>query len=132
MLGIVGGLVAIIVTTLQWTLGNFETFRLQNSLIRHFYWVSPQKNLEPKSEFDAKKSFLSTMTKRDKYWYNYHEFLFARCLRNCFCCCRSMSCSRKKLSRFDRHNNAVKLLKSELDIVDIIKTHRLAKFIAKT
>jgi hypothetical protein len=37
VLGLVGGLAAIVMTILQAALGNFENFRLQNTLIRHFY-----------------------------------------------------------------------------------------------
>ena len=61
-------------------LGSFGEFRLQNSLIRHIYPVtpvSPSEEGKPESAEEARKFLLRTVAERDRYWYNYHEFLFA-------------------------------------------------------
>ena len=41
VLGLVGGFSSIVLVTMQIVLGGFENFRLQNTLIRHFYWTKP-------------------------------------------------------------------------------------------
>ena len=41
VLGLVGGLASIVLAAMQLVFGGFEEFRLQNTLIRHFYWTKP-------------------------------------------------------------------------------------------
>ena len=134
LLGLVGGLAAIVAAFLQWSLGDYEVFRLQNSMIRHFYWTSPKldkKRKEPETEHDAKQSLLQTVATRGKYWYNYSEFLLANFIRRFCCCCKNMECYGRKINRLQRHIDASKHLENELDIINIIKTHRLSNFLAK-
>ena len=61
VLGLVGGLASIVLSAMQLVFGGFEEFRLQNTLIRHFYWTKPSsaaadQEKEPGSSSDSDDS----------------------------------------------------------------------------
>jgi len=69
---------------------------MENTLIRHVYPTSSQgyddDGEEPKTEQRARKTLLRTHSDRSKYWYNYHELVFAHLLSSLCCCLKRRSC----------------------------------------
>ena len=56
VLGLVGGLASIVLAAMQLVFGGFEEFRLQNTLIRHFYWTKPSSAAANNQDKDAGSS----------------------------------------------------------------------------
>ena len=126
VIGLVGGFIAIISSILQSILGTFESFRLENTIIRYFYWTSPTKKMnelyEPEDEQQAKQALVKSVATRGKYWYNFHEYIFANFLVKCFCCTNNWDCHKKRREKLERHLSATAMLEHELDIINVIKT----------
>lgn len=134
VLGLVGGLAAIILSLLKWSLSSFENFRLQNTMIRYFYQTQPlSEDLyeEPATEHDAQQALVRVVAKRGRYWYNYHEFQLARFIRQFCCCLKKFDCYQRRQDRLQRHIDATNQLQQELDVINIIKTNRISNFLAK-
>ena len=126
---------SIITAILKSTLGSYEAFRLENTIIRYFYWTSPTKNnlelYEPEDSLEAKKAVLKSVATRGKYWYNFHEFLLAQLLAKCCCCLRNLEFYKSRQLRLKRHLDATKSFESELDIINVIHNQRLTQFLTK-
>ena len=75
---------------------------------------------------------MQTVAQRGKYWYSYVEYLWASLLAAWFCCCfQGKQCTKKRVSRLSRYNQAVEKLEDEIDIVKLLYVQRIGQFIAK-
>jgi len=115
--------------------GRYNDFRLENTLIRQLYPTSPQgadvDGQDPTTETRAKQAMLRTHSDRARYWYNYHELLLASLLSSLCCCLKSKSCYELRQRKKRRHEDAVKKLRNELDVCNVIQTLRFAHFLSK-
>ena len=138
-MGVVGGVSAIIWGTLAFTLGGYESFKFENSLISAIYPTSRQDydpdggdDDSPPTEQKAKHAMMRTVAERGRYWYTYSEYLLIWFL-NSFCCCfcRWSSCFQRRIKRLERHEAASEKLANEIDIVNFLHAQRIGQFIAK-
>ena len=121
VLGLVGGLYGIIWGTLLILMENYETFKLENSLIGSIYPTSPQSDVPPTDEPRAKQAMYRTVSERGKYFYGYSEYWCISFLNKFCCCCfRSSSWFDMKMKRLQRHEAASKQLADEIDIVKLL------------
>ena len=109
VLAAVGGLSAIVWSSLAMVLGGYETFKFENSLISRIYPTSPQDldNSDddmPPNERKAKHTMMKTVTERGRYWYGYPEYLCTSFLSSCCCClCKKSPWYNRRLDRLRRH-----------------------------
>ena len=138
VLGVIGGLSGIVWAVLAMIFGGYEAFRYQTSLISSIYPTSPMDTPidgdlnQSEGQRKAKLQMMQTVAQRGKYWYSYFEYLWASLLAAWFCCCvRNYRCSKKRVSRLKRHNEAVEKLEDEIDIVKLLYVQRIGQFLAK-
>ena len=72
---------------------------------------------------------LESCANRSKYWYDYHEYLFAKFIYYFCRCCKNKQCYQRRHERLQRHRKATRHLESELDIINVMRTNRLSKFL---
>ena len=112
VLGLVGGFTGLLWAVLAILLGGYETFKLENSLIGAVYPTSPYGGDDDdvhapdlESESEARRSLMSIVAQRGKYFYNYSEYLLSSYLR-IFCCCacsRNYRCLKRRINKLERH-----------------------------
>ena len=116
MLGLVGGVSAILWATLSALMGHYERFKLANSLIGSIYPTGPFPPA-PQSEQAAFRSLLKTVSARGKYFYSYSEFALASLLSGWLCCrgrCwADRTCFRRRHARLLRHRRAAQMASTE-------------------
>ena len=132
-----GGLSTIVWASLAVVLGNYETFKFENSLISRIYPTSPQDldngndDMQP-NERKAKHTMMKTVAERGRYWYGYSEYLCTSFLSSCCCClCKKSPWYNRRLDRLKRHQEAAHKLVDEIDIVKLLYVQRIGQFIAK-
>lgn len=132
VLGLVGGLSSILWGFLFFLLGGYEQFKLSNSLIGYVYPISPtggpggEFNSEPENENEAKHSMMRSIADRKKYFYNYHEYIWAMLLSCfCICCCKKIGYCKRRSNRLKRHREATERLNKEIDIVTLLYVQRV-------
>ena len=137
VMGLVGGLAGIMWATLDLIIGNYESFRYENSLIGSIYPTSPvildtNETSDANSESYAKRQMMLTVAERGKYHYRYAEYLCTRLYRKLCCCCKTEAgrCE-SRIKRLQRHEQASEKLAEELDVVKFLYVHRIGQFIAK-
>ena len=119
--------------------GGYESFKFENSLIGAVYPTSPQDFQEdndeagPQSERKAKQEMMRTVAERGRYWYTYQEYMFVWLLKTCCCCFCSANSSwyKRRLEKYERHEQASEKLQHEIDIINLLYVQRIGKFIAK-
>ena len=109
VMGLVGGLAGIMWATLDLIIGNYESFRYENSLIGSIYPTSPVimdagETSDLNSESYAKRQMMLTVAERGKYHYRYAEYLCTRLYRKLCCCCKTKGgrCE-SRIKRLQRH-----------------------------
>ena len=109
VLASVGGLSTTVWAILAVVLGNYETFKFENSLISRIYPTSPQDldngndDMQP-NERKAKHTMMKTVAERGRYWYGYSEYLCTSFLSSCCCClCKKSPWYNRRLDRLKRH-----------------------------
>ena len=75
---------------------------------------------------------LQTVAERGKYHYNYSEFFFTTLL-NSYCCCfvSRSKWFKKRMKRVKRHEDACERLVNEVDIVQVLYSHRISQLLAR-
>ena len=145
VLGLVGGLSSIVWGFLAIIFGDYETFKLQNSLIGAIYPLSPPKKSNAEDEDDvqpvteageAKLSLVRTAAEPSKYTFNFREYILSNVIKllvckTCCCCLTRTQCYIKRIKRLQRHKEATERLTEEMDIQTAFKIMRLANFMAK-
>ena len=131
VMGLVGGLAGIMWATLDLIIGNYESFRYENSLIGSIYPTSPvildtNETSDTNSESYAKRQMMLTVAERGKYHYRYGEYLCTRLYRKLCCCCKTKGgrCE-SRIKRLQRHEQASEKLAEELDVVKFLYVHRI-------
>ena len=131
VMGLVGGLAGIMWATLDLIIGNYESFRYENSLIGSIYPTSPvildtNETSDANSESYAKRQMMLTVAERGKYHYRYAEYLCTRLYRKLCCCCKTEAgrCE-SRIKRLQRHEQASEKLAEELDVVKFLYVHRI-------
>ena len=131
VMGLVGGLAGIMWATLDLIIGNYESFRYENSLIGSIYPTSPvimdaDETSDLNSESYAKRQMMLTVAERGKYHYRYGEYLCTRLYRKLCCCCKTTGgrCE-SRIKRLQRHEQASEKLAEELDVVKFLYVHRI-------
>ena len=141
VLGLVGGLSGIVWALLAMILGSYETFKLENSLIGAVYPTSPQDMPTNDQEDDqvratvkekkAQRAMMRTVAERGKYFYNYSEYFLSLILR-CLCgCCSQGAWLQRRMMKLERHEAASQRLADEIDIVKLLSTQRVGRFVSK-
>ena len=75
---------------------------------------------------------LSTVAERGKYHYEYAEYV-ATSFVGKFCCCfvKSCKCYNQRHKRLKRHEDACEKLTQEVDIVQVLYSHRISQLLAR-
>mmetsp|Transcript_1272 Transcript_1272/g.1708 ORF Transcript_1272/g.1708 Transcript_1272/m.1708 type:complete len:223 (-) Transcript_1272:408-1076(-) len=139
VLGLVGGLSGIIWAVLAMCLGDYETFKFENSLIGAVYPTAPQTDSHgnddfddgPEGEQDAKHTLMATVAERGKYFYDYSEYLLSIFLRTLCCCCKGSPWMERRVKKLERHEAASERLANEIDIVKLLYMQRISSFVSK-
>lgn len=124
-----GGVSAIIWSSLSLVLGGYEGFKLENSLIGSMYPTGPTASESaPPTEKGAYAALLRTIAGRGLYFYDYSEYMLAKVLTSC-CCCRGRCCERypcfqQRRRKLNRHKEASERLSAEIDIVKLLRSQR--------
>mmetsp|Transcript_7522 Transcript_7522/g.9091 ORF Transcript_7522/g.9091 Transcript_7522/m.9091 type:complete len:138 (+) Transcript_7522:77-490(+) len=128
--------------TLYIIFGNYEAFKLENSLIGAIYSTSPlsrnltgqhgDKSIQPDSIVEAQQALRLSVTEKGRYFYDYREHLCVSFLKT-FCCClaREKDCFKRRLRRLERYEEASEKLKDELDITKLLYLQRIGELVAK-
>ena len=128
VLGLVGGFTGLLWAALATLLGGYSTFKLENSLIGAVYPTSPIDDGDEgerdtlSSENEARRSMMSVVAERGKYFYDYSEYMMALILRFfcCCACCLKSAWHKRRISKLERHEIASERLSNETDIVKLL------------
>ena len=92
LLGLVGGLSAVVFGALNLFLGSYQQFKYENSLIGSIYSTAPGDDNDevPKSEIKAQNELMNKVAERGKYFYSIREYAyFMPVVLLCSCCCKN-------------------------------------------
>lgn len=114
VLGLIGGFVGLIWDLLGVTMGGYESFKFNTSLISEIYSTTEQKRMMkdsvPESHEAAQDDLQNGITSQARYYYHYSEYLTTRLLVKCLCCFKSClrkrACYQRRKQRYERHSVA--------------------------
>ena len=95
VLGVVGGFAGLLWSLLAFSLGEYERFSFQNTLIRDLYPTFSSEKEAHKNEVHARNSMMDSVKMLGNYEYSYWDYFCGR-YGNRFCCC---NCHNKKKIR---------------------------------
>ena len=136
ILGLVGGVSGILWTGLAMLLSPYETFKFNNSLIGMVYPTAPQRDEKEqpiRSRDKAQEQLERTVSDRGKAYYSFTEYYWTWFLRSCCCCCfrQDSTAQKRRTFRYERYEEAVDRLASEIDILTHIENQRASRFLQK-
>ena len=135
ILGMIGGFIGLIWSLIANCLGDFESFRFNESLISEIYrttYKERMKHGQVPSDLDTAKVDVShgieTCT---RYKYNYEEYWLTWVIISLCCCCNRRTCYKHRQKRYQRHELAVSQLSKESDFFKFLKLLRVTDFLSK-
>ena len=134
LMGIVGGISALLWTGTGWLLSTYQEFRFNNSIIGMIYPTSPQPDPEAEGPQDVKTAeemLFDTVKARGKFYYSYWQYYWAWILLKLCCCCVNKKSKRhqRREFQFKRYRDAVKRMNEEVDILKHIANQRTSQFV---
>ena len=100
VLALIGGLTGLIWDTLGYSLGNYESFRFNTSLISEIYSttnkVRMMRGQEPKDLDSANADLNKSMDTCKSYEYNYSEYLTTWFILKLCCCLKDKDCFKRR------------------------------------
>ena len=129
VVALIGGFIGMIKTLSLLMLGSYQNFTIDKSMIKKIFSKRESKDKHPTHNLlrtpDGKQDQLRSTIRRLSIFRNEYVSYRWQSLKRCFCCCRRP----KPSKQMRQYNIATKKLYHEIDLLEVVKTLRIARFL---